>query len=308
MSEDELQHGRRSTRLSISIPVVLSGVDDDGNVFSENVRTLVVNRHGGKVATTHRMAMGSEASIENRASSIVVKATVVWTSQMKYPGDLYHVGLQLAEAQNVWGIAFPPEDWHLELSGDEVPAPEARPAPAPAESPVPETPVSSLAGEEITIRLLQELQHSADAHAEDFQDRLHQLTHRLGSDFEFALRERADAARAHEVGALEKELKILSDSLSAARAEMGWLETRIQDLQTAVEAATRNLSPPPPLEEVHQQLAALANSILENMNRAAEEGLSNYRSLLEKENQEYAVPRRPDVQEDPLPEGPAGES
>ena len=84
-----------------------------------------------------------------------------------------------------------------------------------------EAPASSLAGEEITIRLLQELQQSADAHAQELQDRLKQLTHRLGLEFEFDLRERAAHAKAREVGILEEEIKALRESLSASREEMG---------------------------------------------------------------------------------------
>ena len=121
MGEDNLKQDRRSTRLSISIPVVISGVDADGNSFSESVRTLIVNKHGAKIATTHHLAMGTEVPIENRALGAVAKASVAWLGGKHYPGDLHHVGLQLLEAQNVWGIAFPPDDWSLE-SREEAPA------------------------------------------------------------------------------------------------------------------------------------------------------------------------------------------
>ena len=78
MGEDNSKQERRSTRLSISIPVVISGVDADGNIFSENVRTLIVNKHGGKIATAHHLTMGTEVSIENRALGVVAKASVAW--------------------------------------------------------------------------------------------------------------------------------------------------------------------------------------------------------------------------------------
>jgi hypothetical protein len=115
MSEADLNSGRRSTRLSISIPVVISGKDADGNSFSESVRTLVVNKHGGKIATTYRLALGTEVSILNPALGVKAKASVVWLGEMTGPGDLHHVALQLVEAQNIWGIAFPPDDWSSEL-------------------------------------------------------------------------------------------------------------------------------------------------------------------------------------------------
>ena len=128
MSKDNLDRGRRSTRLSISIPIVISGVDALGQEFSESVRTLVVNKHGGKILTTRHLAMGTEVLIENRAVGAVAKAGVAWLSEKHSAGDLHHVGLQLLEAQNVWGIAFPPEDW----SGEPVEEQRAGPGSPPA--------------------------------------------------------------------------------------------------------------------------------------------------------------------------------
>jgi len=112
MNEDSSNLYRRSTRVTISIPIVISGVDADGNNFSEPVRTLVVNKHGGKVATSHHLALGSEILLANRAMGVVAKARVVWLGEKDDAGDLRPVGLELLEAQNVWGMNFPPDDWH----------------------------------------------------------------------------------------------------------------------------------------------------------------------------------------------------
>jgi hypothetical protein len=310
MSEDNIKQDRRSTRLSISIPVVISGVDAEGNNFSESVRTLIVNKHGGKIATTRHLAMGTEISIENRALGVVAKASVVWLGEKHHPGELHHAGLQLHEPQNVWGIAFPPDDWSIEPREEALPAPEDLRAFERADTVAAETRVSSLAGEEITIRLLQELQQSADAHAREFQDRLKQLTHRLGLELEFELRERTAHAKAHEVGALEEEVRALRASLSASREEMGKNEARIQELKCSLEATSESLlRPPTPLAEARRQLSALADSVVNSMNRAAEDGLSKYRSLLQKENQESAARLRPGAKaRPPLPGGPSRES
>jgi hypothetical protein len=308
MSEDNLNQNRRSTRLAMSITVVLSGVDTDGNSFSESVSTLIVNKHGGKIATTHHLAMGTEVSIENRALGVVARASVVWLSDKHHPGDLHHVGLQLIEAQNVWGIAFPPDDWHSQQREDDLPAADDPPPTELADALEAETRLSSLAGEEITIRLLQELQESADAHAIDFQERLKEITHRLGLELELDLRERAAYAKAHEVGALEEEIKGLKESLGAARKEIGQLQARIQELQRGLKATTEKPSPTIPQQEAHRQLTALANSVVESMNRAAIAGLNEYRSLLQKANQESAARARPGAEKiPPRPGGPSPE-
>ncbi len=110
--------GRRSTRLAISIPIVITGADIEGKDFIEGVRTQVVNKHGAKIATMHRLVMGAEVLIENPANGRSVNSIVVWLDGNPSPDDKRSVALQLMEAQNIWGISFPPEDWTVELRED----------------------------------------------------------------------------------------------------------------------------------------------------------------------------------------------
>ena len=186
------------------------------------------------------------------------------------------------EAQNVWGIAFPPDDWALRAAEETRRRAECS-ACGGARRPVgAETHASSLAGEEITIRLLQELQESADAHAREFQDRLKQLTHRLGLELEFDLRERAahaESARGGRSGGGDQ-----SSERKPARGKRGNWKARSQDSGTEMRSRSHPGKParPPPLEEAQRQLTAMTNSVVESMNRAAEAGLSEYRSLLAK--------------------------
>jgi hypothetical protein len=53
---------------------------------------------------------------------VVANATVVWLGEKDY-GALHPVGLELLEAQNIWGIAFPPDDWRSESVEEAPPAP-----------------------------------------------------------------------------------------------------------------------------------------------------------------------------------------
>jgi methyl-accepting chemotaxis protein len=268
MDDDALRRDRRSTRVAISIPIVIYGVDAEGKEFSEAARTLVVNKHGGKIATTQRLVMGADVRVENRALGVEVKATVTWLGEKRNPGDLLRVGLQLKEAQNVWGIAFPPDDWRDGPREEELPAPIPQTGQPPIDFNASATPVSSLAAEELTIRLLQELQEAADAHAREFQVRLKELTQRVGMELELDLRERAAHAKAREVGALELEIGTLRASLREAREEVTRLETEIQELKSSLDATLESPALTS-LPEARRQLSALANSIVESMNRAA---------------------------------------
>jgi len=295
---DSLKDNRRSTRLSISIPIVISDVDGDGNPFSESVRTLIVNKHGGKIMTARHLARGTEVVIENRALGVMAKACVAWLNEKHREGNLHHVGLQLLEAQNIWGIAFPPDDWRSEIEEEEPAALAPLTAGRSADDPAPR--VSSLAGEEITIQLLKEMQESADAHARDFENRVKELIHRLGLELEFDLRERASLAKQHELAALEEQIKVLRESLRAAREEMGRLEAAIRELISHLPAAAGS-PPPTPLHDAQRQIAALANSVIESMNRAAEAGLREYKNLLQEENREIAARRVRDAGPNPPP-------
>ncbi|MFZ0963834.1 MAG: hypothetical protein WAO35_23455 [Terriglobia bacterium] len=301
MGEEGTRDNRRSTRLNISIPIIISGVDAEGNSFTENVRTLIVNKHGGKIATTHLLTMGTEVLIENRAMGVVAKASVVWLGEKEYAGSIHHVGLQLLEAQNVWGVAFPPGDWQSGRGEEGPTAPHDLSAPGHADA---GSRAPSPAGEDVTVRLLHDLQQTSDAYAREFEDRLKELTHRLGLELEFDLRERAAYAKAREVGALEEEIKALGDCLSVAKEEMARFEAKIDELRSSPPSTTGGSgSPPAPLDEARYQLQVLVKSVVDSMNRAATAGLSEYRSALEKANQESAGRIRSAAQGYPSPPG-----
>ena len=103
--------GRRSTRVAIAIPVMLSGQDTSGENFQESTRTLVINKQGAKVLTKYKLALGAELAVENRALSRTTLANVVWLGNPPGPNELAELGIRLVKAENFWGIYFPPEDW-----------------------------------------------------------------------------------------------------------------------------------------------------------------------------------------------------
>jgi hypothetical protein len=110
-SDSSSAAGRRSTRLAIAIPIALSGKDASDRAFKENSRTVIINKQGAKIITFHQLALGSEVMVENRALGRSAQATIVWLGDRKSSKDPQEVGVQLQEAQNIWGIDFAPEDW-----------------------------------------------------------------------------------------------------------------------------------------------------------------------------------------------------
>ena len=132
--------GRRSTRVPIAIPVMLSGQDASGKNFQESTRTLVINKQGAKVLTKNKLALGAELAVENRALGHITKANVVWLGKPPGPNEPAELGIQLTKAENFWGIDFPPEDWEeISAKGGTGAKPQAK-APEKEASPPPPAP------------------------------------------------------------------------------------------------------------------------------------------------------------------------
>jgi hypothetical protein len=111
MTADTQANRRRSTRLTIAIPVFISGTDASGKEFREKTHTIVVNKHGAKIVTAHRLAVGAQIMVENPAMGGAAKAVVLSLGVPSGPGGLPELIVQLFEARNIWGIEFPPADW-----------------------------------------------------------------------------------------------------------------------------------------------------------------------------------------------------
>ncbi len=147
-SKSKDRAARRSKRVNLAIPIVLSGKDSSGNEFQESTRTAVVNRHGARITTTRELVLGGVVTVENRSLALAAKATVVSVGKRRFPGEPVEIGVQLIKAGNVWGIIFPPEDWEpgppLGDDGEELegtpkptaPTAGATSSPAPATGPV----------------------------------------------------------------------------------------------------------------------------------------------------------------------------
>ena len=106
--------GRRSARLSIIVPVTVRGTDTSGQAFKENTWTISVNRHGGRIATFRQLAADDQIVVENPLLGRTAKARVIRVCEKRFAEDPYEVCVELLEAQNVWGIKLPPEDWEKE--------------------------------------------------------------------------------------------------------------------------------------------------------------------------------------------------
>lgn len=119
---------RRGARLSVAVPVILAGKNAEGAKFREECRTLSINRTGATLETSHVIMPGAELLIKNPSLGMTVRARAVRYTKRSTPGKLSLVAVELIDLKNVWGIQYPPQDWHR--SRPAVSKPEKLPAAA----------------------------------------------------------------------------------------------------------------------------------------------------------------------------------
>ena len=112
---DPTPERRRSTRLSVTVPINISGKDARGEAFREESWTLGINRQGAAITTTRFLSAGAELIIENPFSGLSARARISAILEPPSPGEPGRVGVELLERKNVWGIQYPPADWHEAL-------------------------------------------------------------------------------------------------------------------------------------------------------------------------------------------------
>ncbi|HUL14802.1 MAG TPA: hypothetical protein VLV88_02305 [Terriglobales bacterium] len=144
---------RRSTRIVQAVPLVVTGVDALGRPFVERTSSLIINCHGCRYQSKHYVLKNMWVTLEIPHPEAgepprTVRGRVAWIQRPRTVRQLFQVALELEAAGNVWGIAFPPEDWFAQSA-----APEIKSVPAtgtelpPAALPQPGTEAGSGPGE-----------------------------------------------------------------------------------------------------------------------------------------------------------------
>ena len=134
---------RRTTRIVQAVPLVVTGVDALGRPFVERTSSLILNCHGCRYQSKHYVLKNMWVTLEiphpeTGQPPRTVRGRVAWIQRPRTVRQLFQVALELEVAGNVWGIAFPPEDWFAFPEGVHAPpvldgVPELPPLPSPLE-------------------------------------------------------------------------------------------------------------------------------------------------------------------------------
>ena len=112
---------RRSSRLTIDIPVEVICKGAQNKLHTEETRTFVVSAHGCALSLKTSVAPGEKVVLIHKLSREEITCRVVMCRQSKSAG--WDTGLEFQQAApNFWHIAFPPDDWDPGLRDNNVPA------------------------------------------------------------------------------------------------------------------------------------------------------------------------------------------
>lgn len=115
-ADDAGAQKRRSTRIVQAVPITVSGVDALGQPFKERTTTVMVNCHGCKYQSKHYVPKNSAVTLEiprtePSQAPRSISGRVIWVQRPRAVRELFQIGVEFETAGNVWGIAFPPDDW-----------------------------------------------------------------------------------------------------------------------------------------------------------------------------------------------------
>jgi hypothetical protein len=98
---------RRSDRITVELPLQVSGADTNGLAFVENSRTAVISRHGAKISLRHKMARDQELVVRCLPTGKESDARIV--GELGGGPEGYSYGIEFLDPQiNIWDIEFPP--------------------------------------------------------------------------------------------------------------------------------------------------------------------------------------------------------
>ena len=101
---------RRSMRVLLSVPIIVSGKNANDQDFKEETRTLVVNAHGALIALEAHVVAQQNVTLSNKSTQQSIDCRVVHIGSAQ--GGKTQVGVEFIKPSGkFWQIDFPPDDW-----------------------------------------------------------------------------------------------------------------------------------------------------------------------------------------------------
>lgn len=106
MKEKSRSSGRRSQRVTLRVPVVVSQSATGNGINFERTHTIAVNRHGGLIVLHAKVSPGQNLLLTNTATRVSKECRVVYLGPDQL--DKRQVGFEFVDAAtDFWNITFP---------------------------------------------------------------------------------------------------------------------------------------------------------------------------------------------------------
>ncbi len=96
---------RRSARVSVRVPVTISGVLPDGKPFTEETHILTVSKFGARLKTQHPLKIGTQLKVKPKQRE-AGSFRVVWEGREGTP-RAGEIGIEYLRVSNLLGVSFP---------------------------------------------------------------------------------------------------------------------------------------------------------------------------------------------------------
>jgi PilZ domain len=102
-----VKYARRTDRVSLYLPIRVSGTDVAGQDFDDEARTISISRHGATIVLARKLAPGQLATMRNLSTHKEINVRVVGQIGGQPHGYVYGIAL-VDPNEDIWKIRFPP--------------------------------------------------------------------------------------------------------------------------------------------------------------------------------------------------------
>jgi len=103
---------RRSERVLIDVPIIVSGESPDHRMFHEETFTVTVSAHGALMMLATKVKLGQRLIVENPANEDKREARVAYLGTSH--AGLSQVAVEFARpSPEFWPVSSPPADWRI---------------------------------------------------------------------------------------------------------------------------------------------------------------------------------------------------
>lgn len=112
MDSEGTREKRRSERVKLSVPVVVTTETLEHEQVQEVTRTVTVNAHGGLFKLKMEVLVGQPMVLSNMETKLEERCRVVRVEQL--PGAEFGVAFEFDQpTAKFWPVTFPPADWNV---------------------------------------------------------------------------------------------------------------------------------------------------------------------------------------------------